>query len=186
MFAADVSVFGVPQRERRLKHSNTRKALREPPRVFQRPRRPLPTPRTSPADNVSLDLPSGFEFFKIEALIRPWRLNYVVEALDREGIRALTVSNVQGLGVQQGDTERYKGQECAELATVDKTKIEVVVIASQAQDVVRIITDSAATGEIGDGKIFVMPIVDIIRVRTGEQGPAAERMVGGRQDLLDK
>eukprot|EP00899_Mesostigma_viride_P001972 jgi/Mesvir1/11776/Mv00143-RA.1 len=124
------------------------------------------------------------DFYKVEAIVRPWRLNYVTEALRKEGIKGLTVSEVRGHGAQAGRTERYMGSEFGESQFVQKVRIEVVVIADQVEVVIDTIQRSAWTGEIGDGKIFVYPISEVVRVRTGERGWAAEQMQGGRNDML--
>jgi nitrogen regulatory protein PII len=121
---------------------------------------------------------------QVEAVVRPWRLPNVVAALSAGGIRGVTAYEVKGLGAQGGVRERYNGHEFDDATLVEKAKVEVVVVASQVNDVVNIIVDSAQTGEIGDGKIFIVPIADIIRIRTAEHGSAAERMRGGREDLL--
>ena len=96
-------------------------------------------------------------------------------------VRGVTSYDVQGLGAQGGSRERYAGHEFDESSLVAKTKLEVVVVASQVNDVVNIILAAAQTGEIGDGKIFISPVSDVIRIRTAEHGAAAERMSGGRE-----
>jgi nitrogen regulatory protein PII len=99
------------------------------------------------------------------------------------GIRGVTAYEVKGLGAQGGARERYNGHEFDEASLVEKAKIEVIIVASQVNDVVNIIVDAAQTGEIGDGKIFISPVSDVIRIRTAEHGAAAERMKGGREDM---
>lgn len=137
---------------------------------------------------ISVDL-SAFptcNFFRVEALIRPWRLQKVTEQLNAAGIRGMTVSDVKGAGEQGGRKERYMGTEYggdAKQFLVDKTRLDVVVARGQVDTVVRLISTSAHTGEIGDGKIFVHPVADVIRIRTAETGAAAERMEGGMQDM---
>lgn len=125
-------------------------------------------------------------FCKVEAIIRPWRLNDVTQALDALGIRGITATQVSGIGAQRGDSglvsERYKGSEFGTQKFVDKVKIEVVIVAAQVELVVECIKASVATGEVGDGKIFILPVFDVIRIRTGEKGAAAERMAGGYED----
>lgn len=123
-------------------------------------------------------------FFKVEAILRPWRLPCVVEALSRAGIVGMTASVVQGAGVQGGKKERYGGAMHGTDTLVDKRMLTVVVRRSQVDAVARIIVNAAATGEIGDGKVFVSPVADVIRVRTAETGALAERMEGGMSDLL--
>lgn len=139
-------------------------------------------------DSVVVDL-SAFpncNFFRVEAIIRPWRLNKVVLQLNASGIRAMTVDDVRGAGVQGGRKERYAGREFgqgSEQFLVDKTRMDVVVARGQVDTVVRIIAAAAHTGEIGDGKIFVHPVADIVRIRTAETGAFAERMEGGMEDM---
>ncbi|KAI7838893.1 hypothetical protein COHA_007358 [Chlorella ohadii] len=137
---------------------------------------------------ISVDL-SAFpncNFFRVEALIRPWRLQKVTEQLNAAGIRGMTVSDVKGAGEQGGRKERYLGTEFggdAKNFLVEKTRLDVVVARGQVDTVVRLVATSAHTGEIGDGKIFVHPVADVIRIRTAETGAAAERMEGGMQDM---
>ena len=95
----------------------------------------------------------------------------------------MTAYDVKGLGAQVGSRERYQGHEFDESSLVDKSKIEIVCVASQVNDVVNLIVNAAQTGEFGDGKIFVSPISDVIRIRTAEHGARAERMRGGREDM---
>ena len=120
---------------------------------------------------------------QVEAIIRPWRLPGVISALSAGGIRGVTAYDVKGLGAQVGSRERYQGHEFDENSLVDKSKIEIVCVASQVNDVVNLIVNAAQTGEFGDGKIFVSPISDVIRIRTAEHGARAERMRGGREDM---
>ena len=110
-------------------------------------------------------------FYQIRALIRPWRLTGVLEALEAHGIRGLTTYDAQGAGVQSGSVERYQGATFDDTthALVAKTVLEVVLAREQAQDVVDIIINAAQTGEIGDGKIFLMPVADVVRIRTGRR-----------------
>ena len=133
---------------------------------------------------ISLD--PNVRFYQIRAMIRPWRLSGVIHALNEYGVRGLTTYPVSGAGVQIGNIERYAGGTFDESNQnlVDKTVIEVVVVREQCQEVVDTIVDAAQTGEIGDGKIFLSPVHDIVRIRTGEVGVAAERMKGGRADLM--
>lgn len=109
---------------------------------------------------------------KIEAIIRPGKLEAVKNALDRHGIRGMTVSQVMGCGLQRGRTEVYRGHEYT-INLLPKVKIEVVLPEEQVEEVVRVIAEAARTGEIGDGKIFVYPVENAIRIRTGETGDAA-------------
>ena len=131
-------------------------------------------------------LSEAISFYEIKALIRPWRLNDVLVALDAHGIRGLTTYEAKGAGVQAGSVERYRGASFDEsgIALVDKTVLNVVLEREQVQDVVDIIVDAAQTGEIGDGKIFISPVADVVRIRTGETGADAERMAGGRRSMM--
>ncbi|KFM25135.1 Nitrogen regulatory protein P-II-like protein [Auxenochlorella protothecoides] len=96
----------------------------------------------------------------------------------------MTVSQVRGAGVQGGHKERYAGTEYGGKTNflVDKTRLDIVVVRSQVDKVIQTIASTTYTGEIGDGKIFVHPVADVIRVRTGETGAIAERMEGGMSD----
>ena len=108
----------------------------------------------------------------VEAIIKPFKLDEVKEALTKAGVQGMTVSEVKGFGRQKGHTELYRGAEY----TVDflpKVKIEILVPDEMASKVVEAITTVARTGKIGDGKIFVTPIEEVIRIRTGEKGPDA-------------
>ena len=135
-----------------------------------------------------LNLDASVPFYQIRALIRPWRLTGVLEALEAHGIRGLTTYDAQGAGVQSGSVERYQGATFDDTthALVAKTVLEVVLAREQAQDVVDIIINAAQTGEIGDGKIFLMPVADVVRIRTGETGEDAERMAGGRSSMVQE
>ena len=104
---------------------------------------------------------------KIEAVIKPFKLEDVKEALVVAGIAGMTISEVKGYGRQQGHTELYRGAEYV-VDFIPKIKLELVVSDSQVDDVVEIITNNAKTGKIGDGKIFVSNIEKIVRIRTGE------------------
>lgn len=109
---------------------------------------------------------------KIEAIIKPFKLEAVKEAISETGIQGMTVSEVKGFGRQKGHTEIYRGSEY----TVDflpKVKIEVVVDDENAAAVIDAIVNNANTGKIGDGKVFVSPVEEAIRIRTGEKGSAA-------------
>ena len=109
---------------------------------------------------------------KIEAIIRPFKLDDVKEALVEEGIRGLTISEVRGYGRQKGHTETYRGSEYR-IEFVPKIKIEVVVEDSIADKVIDAILKTAKTGQVGDGKIFVIDVKDAIRIRTEEAGSQA-------------
>lgn len=105
---------------------------------------------------------------KVEAIIRPFKLDEVKIALVNAGIVGMTVSEVRGFGRQKGQTERYRGSEYT-VEFLQKLKIEIVVEDSQVDMVVEKLISAARTGEIGDGKIFVSPVDSVIRIRTGEK-----------------
>ena len=109
---------------------------------------------------------------KIEAIIRPERLDAVQDALDEVGVHGMTVLSVRGQGKQRGVTHRYRGAEYM-VNLLEKVKIEVVIGDADAARVAGLIADAARTGEIGDGKIFFTRVDDAMRVRTGETGEAA-------------
>ncbi len=109
---------------------------------------------------------------KIEAIIRPFKLDEVKEALVEEGIRGLTISEVRGYGRQKGHTETYRGSEYR-IEFIPKIKIEVVVEDNQSETVVDAILRSAKTGQVGDGKIFIYDVQEVIRIRTEESGKDA-------------
>ena len=109
---------------------------------------------------------------KIEAIIKPFKLDEVKTALTKIGVQGLTVSEVRGFGRQKGHKEQYRGAEYT-IDFVPKVKIEVVVGDAAVAGVVDAITRAARTGEIGDGKIFVHPLEEAIRIRTGERGESA-------------
>ncbi|KAH0933640.1 hypothetical protein HID58_010757 [Brassica napus] len=126
----------------------------------------------------SYDYIPDSKFYKVEAIVRPWRIQHVSSALLKIGIRGVTVSDVRGFGAQGGSKERHGGSEFSEDKFVAKVKMEIVVKKEQVESVINTIIDGARTGEIGDGKIFVLPVSDVIRVRTGERGEQAEKMTG--------
>jgi nitrogen regulatory protein PII len=109
---------------------------------------------------------------KIEAIIRPFKLDEVKEALMEEGIRGLTISEVRGYGRQKGHTETYRGSEYR-IEFIPKIKIEVVVEDNKTEKVVDAILRTAKTGQVGDGKIFIYDVTDVIRIRTEESGQEA-------------
>ena len=108
----------------------------------------------------------------VTAIIKPFKLDDVREALSEEGIRGLTVTEVMGFGRQKGHTELYRGAEYV-VDFLPKMKIETAVSDDLAERVVEVIARIAATGKIGDGKIFVSPLEEVIRIRTGETGDQA-------------
>jgi nitrogen regulatory protein P-II 1 len=109
---------------------------------------------------------------KIEAIIKPFKLDEVCEALNEIGISGLTVTEVKGFGRQKGHTELYRGAEYV-VDFLPKIKIEIVVLAKQVDSVIETIISSARTGKIGDGKIFITDIEQVVRIRTGETDEAA-------------
>ena len=109
---------------------------------------------------------------KVEALIRPQKLDDVKSALEEIGVKGMTVSEVRGAGKQKGFTQHYRGAEYT-VNLIQKIKLEIVVPDSEAKLVATTIAEAARTGEIGDGKIFLVPVSDVIRIRTGEEGDAA-------------
>ena len=106
---------------------------------------------------------------KVEAIIKSFKLDDVKDGLSLLGVKGLTVSEVKGFGRQRGHKEIYRGAEY-HVDFVPKIKIEVVLDAKILPDVLNVIREKAYTGQIGDGKIFVMPVEDVIRIRTGEKG----------------
>ncbi|MGD0883794.1 MAG: P-II family nitrogen regulator [Thermodesulfovibrionales bacterium] len=109
---------------------------------------------------------------KVEAIIKPFKLDDVKDGLNAIGVQGMTVTEVKGFGRQKGHVELYRGAEY-DITFIPKVKLEVVVPDSLAQKVVSTIEEKAKTGKIGDGKIFVLPIEEIVRIRTGERGDAA-------------
>ncbi len=108
----------------------------------------------------------------ITAIIKPFRMDDVREALSEVGVQGMTVSEVKGFGRQKGHTELYRGAEYV-VDFLPKSKIEAVVDDDQVEGAIDAITRAAKTGKIGDGKIFVTPVEQVIRIRTGEQGAEA-------------
>ena len=106
---------------------------------------------------------------KVEAIIKPFKLDEVKEGLAAVGVQGLTVSEVKGFGRQKGHTELYRGAEYV-VDFLPKVKLEVIVRDEQVAEVIDAIEKAARTGRIGDGKIFVVPIEEVIRIRTGERG----------------
>ncbi len=106
---------------------------------------------------------------KIEAIIKPFKLDDVKDALNKLGVNGMTISEVKGFGRQKGHTEVYRGAEY-QVDFIPKLKIETVVDDSITDHVVRTIIEKANTGKIGDGKVFVIPVIQAIRIRTGEKG----------------
>ena len=109
---------------------------------------------------------------KVEAIIKPFKLDEVKDKLNQIGIKGITVSEVKGFGRQKGHTELYRGAEYV-VDFLPKIKMEVVITDNQVEDVINTIMQAAQTGRIGDGKIFVSSVDEVIRIRTGETGPDA-------------
>jgi nitrogen regulatory protein P-II 1 len=109
---------------------------------------------------------------KIEAIIKPFKLDDVKDALNALGIAGMTVTEVKGFGRQKGHVELYRGAEY-DIAFIPKVKIEIVVADPTVDKVVSTIMEKAKTGKIGDGKIFITKVEDVIRIRTGEKGESA-------------
>ena len=108
----------------------------------------------------------------IVAVIKPFKLNDVKEALTKAGVQGMTLTEAQGFGRQRGHTEVYRGAEY-EVDFVPKLRVEVLVDDAQADEIVDAVVSSAATGKIGDGKVWVLPAETVVRVRTGERGKDA-------------
>jgi nitrogen regulatory protein PII len=109
---------------------------------------------------------------KIEAIIKPFKLEEVKDGLSRLGIKGMTVTEVKGFGRQKGHKEVYRGAEY-QVDFVPKVKIEVVLDSKQVSHAIALIQEKARTGKIGDGKIFILPIEEVVRIRTGETGKEA-------------
>ena len=109
---------------------------------------------------------------KIEAIIQPFKLDEVKDALIAIGIDGITMSEVRGHGRQKGHTESYRGQEY-NVDLLPKVKIEIVISAERSDEAVRTLTQAARTGKIGDGKIFIFDVAEVIRIRNGDRGSAA-------------
>jgi len=106
---------------------------------------------------------------KVEAIIKPFKLDEVKESLSAIGVQGLTVSEIKGFGRQKGHTELYRGAEYV-VDFLPKVKLEIIAADNKVADIIGAIEKSAKTGRIGDGKIFVLPIEEVIRIRTGERG----------------
>lgn len=109
---------------------------------------------------------------KIEAIIKPFKLDEVKEALSKEGVQGMTISEVKGFGRQKGHTELYRGAEYV-VDFLPKVKIEILVEDEKAAAIADAIIVAARTGHIGDGKIFITPVDEVVRIRTGERGADA-------------
>jgi len=109
---------------------------------------------------------------KVEAIIKPFKLDEVKEALNEIGIQGITISEVKGFGRQKGHTELYRGAEYV-VDFIPKIKMEIIASNETVAKVVEVIEQAAKTGRIGDGKIFVTPVEEVVRIRTGERGEDA-------------
>ena len=109
---------------------------------------------------------------KIEAIIKPFKLDDVREALSAIGVTGMTATEIKGFGRQKGHTELYRGAEYV-VDFLPKIKLEIVVTEGKVEESIEAITNAARTGKIGDGKIFVYPVEQVVRIRTGEQGEEA-------------
>ncbi len=109
---------------------------------------------------------------KIEAIIKPFKLDEVKDALNEIGIQGMTITEVKGYGRQKGHTELYRGAEYV-IDFLPKVKIEMMVSDRMADEVIRVIENKARTGKIGDGKIFISNVEDAVRIRTGQRGEEA-------------
>ena len=109
---------------------------------------------------------------KIEAIIKPFKLDNVKDHLNEIGVKGITVSEVKGFGRQKGHTELYRGAEY-NVDFLPKTKLEIVAADDQVEEILTIIKEAAYSGKIGDGKIFVFDVQEVIRIRTGEKGEDA-------------
>lgn len=129
-----------------------------------------------PGSGARVKLPSSqsdrLEMKKIEAIIKPFKLDEVKEALQEVGVQGITVTEAKGFGRQKGHTELYRGAEYV-VDFLPKVKLEVVLPADQVERAVEAIQRAARTGRIGDGKIFISSVEEVIRIRTGETGPDA-------------
>jgi nitrogen regulatory protein P-II 1 len=108
----------------------------------------------------------------VTAIVKPFKLDEVKEALKDAGVQGMTVSEVQGFGRQRGHTEVYRGAEYT-VSFVPKVRVEVLVDDADATDIIDVIAKAAQTGSIGDGKVWTTPVDEVVRVRTGERGPEA-------------
>ncbi len=121
---------------------------------------------------MNFELMPGGIMRKIEAIIKPFKLDEVKDALNAIGVQGMTVTEVKGFGRQKGHVELYRGAEY-DITFIPKVKLEIVVSDMMADKVVSTIEEKAKTGKIGDGKIFISKLEEIIRIRTGERGETA-------------
>jgi len=109
---------------------------------------------------------------KVEAIIKPFKLDEVKEALARQGVEGMTVTEVKGFGRQKGHTELYRGAGYV-VEFLPKVKLEILIDDDRAEVIAKTIQDAAHSGQIGDGKIFILPVDEAVRIRTGERGGSA-------------
>ncbi len=128
--------------------------------------------KSSPSPDLSEQIGERLLMKKVEAIIKPFKLDEVKDKLNEIGIKGITVSEVKGFGRQKGHTELYRGAEYV-VDFLPKIKMEIIVSDNQVEDVINTIIQAAQTGRIGDGKIFVIDLQDTIRIRTGERGEDA-------------
>ena len=119
--------------------------------------------------SITSHLTTGMAMKKVEAYIRPFKLDEVKDALTSRGITGMSVSEVKGFGRQRGHSEVYRGSEYT-IDFLPKTKIEVIVKDAALEEVIDAIIEAAGTGRLGDGKIFVYDVIDAVKIRTGESG----------------
>jgi nitrogen regulatory protein P-II 1 len=124
------------------------------------------------ADGQYLTRKGRYQMRKIEAIVKPFKLDEIKDALSKVGIRGMTVSEVKGFGRQKGHKEVYRGAEY-QVDFVPKLKLEIVVDEEMSDKAIATIKEVASTGKIGDGKIFVLPLETVVRIRTGEAGADA-------------
>jgi nitrogen regulatory protein P-II 1 len=129
-------------------------------------------PNTAAIGHYEIAIAAGAAVKKVEAIIKPFKLDDVKDALHEVGVSGITVVEVKGFGRQKGHTELYRGAEYV-IDFLPKVKVEVVVEDSQVDNVVEAIENAARTGRIGDGKIFVIDVEQAIRIRTGDRGADA-------------
>ncbi|WP_319777951.1 P-II family nitrogen regulator [Maridesulfovibrio sp.] len=109
---------------------------------------------------------------KVEIIVRPFKVDDVKDAIAALGLKGMTVTDVKGFGRQGGHKEVYRGAEY-QVDFIAKTKVEIVVDADRVPEVIEAVSEAAKTGKVGDGKIFVIPVEEVVRIRTGETGPEA-------------
>jgi nitrogen regulatory protein PII len=126
----------------------------------------------SPASDHGAAFAQGAAMKKLDLIIRPHKLDEVRDALTDIGVQGMTVTEVKGFGRQKGKTETYRGSEYT-VTFLPKVRLEVLVADAQLEQVMKVASDAARTGKIGDGKIMVTDLVDVMRIRTGETGDAA-------------